>query len=382
MMFPMSMRFVPAALLLSVATIARGDEPALQSPSINLTPGPEYADGTRMFQGIPAIERAPNGRLLAAWYGGGKGEDQLNYVMLATSPDEGKTWSPLKMVIDPDGPGPVRAFDPCLWHDPAGRLWFFWAQRNSYTRCYTWAMVSENSGDENPKWSAPVKIADGILMNKPLATSGGAWLLPVANWNREGSSGVIVSEDKGASWRVLGKATIPDPAHRNCDEHMLVERGDGSLLMWVRTKYGIGQSISTNGGATWPDIEKAPLEHEQARFFIRRLNSGKLLLVKHGPLDKRVGRKQLMAFLSDDDAKTWQGGLMLDERKLISYPDGVQSPDGTIYIIYDRDRKNEKQILLAAFTEADILAKKAVSPATRLQVLVNQATGVLPASTK
>jgi hypothetical protein len=27
-------------------------------------------------------------------------------------------------VIDPSGP--VRAYDPCLWHDPRGRLCLFW----------------------------------------------------------------------------------------------------------------------------------------------------------------------------------------------------------------------------------------------------------------
>lgn len=353
------------------------NEPALLPPPINLSPGDEYADSARMFQGIPSIESS-KGRLWAAWYGGGKGEDHLNYVMLSTSADKGQTWSAKKMVIDPDGPGPVRAFDPCLWNDPKGHLWLTWAQRNSYYRCYTWAIMTENPGDENPKWSAPVKIADGILMNKPLFTKDGAWLLPVANWMREGSSGVVASTDSGNTWQVRGSATIPDPKHRNCDEHMLVERADGSLLMWVRTKYGIGHTISTDHGKTWPDIAKAPIEHDQARFFIHRLQSGKLLLVKHGALDKRVGRKQLMAFLSSDDAQTWQGGLMLDERRDISYPDGAQDADGTIHIIYDRERKGEKQILTATFTEQDVAAGKIVSPTARLKVLVNQATGVLP----
>src|SRR4051794_3723316 len=95
----------------------------------NFSPGPEYADSVRMFQGIPDIERAANGRLWATWYGGGTGEDRHNYIMLVTSGDDGRTWSSLKLVLDPDRDGPVRAFDPCLWHDPSGKLWLFWAQR-------------------------------------------------------------------------------------------------------------------------------------------------------------------------------------------------------------------------------------------------------------
>ena len=25
----------------------------------------------------------------------------------------------------------MRAFDPCLWHDPQERLWFFWSQKDN-----------------------------------------------------------------------------------------------------------------------------------------------------------------------------------------------------------------------------------------------------------
>ena len=45
---------------------------------------------------------------------------------------------------------------------------------------------------------------------------------------------------------------------------------------------------------------------------------------------------------------------MLDERKGISYPDGFQAPDGTIFISYDRNRDTDGEILLARFTEADV----------------------------
>jgi len=160
---------------------------------------------------------------------------------------------------------------------------------------------------------------------------------------------------------------------------MLVERQDGSLWMLVRTGYGIGQSVSKDGGKTWSDVERGPIQHTVSRFFIRRLRSGKLLLVKHGPIAERTDRSRLTAFLSADDGKTWSGGLMLDERKGVSYPDGVENPDGAIYLIYDFSRYVEKQVLMAVFTEADVAAGKCVSPVARLRVLVNQATGKNPA---
>ena len=54
----------------------------------------------------------------------------------------------------------------------------------------------------------------------------------------------------------------------------------------------------------------------------------------------------------------------------------MESPQGIIYAIYDHERTGEKKILMATFTEEDVLAKKAVSGKVRMRVVVNQATGV------
>jgi len=71
-------------------------------------------------------------------------------------------------------------------------------------------------------------------------------------------------------------------------------------------------------------------------------------------------------------AKTWKGGLILDDRKGVSYPDGFQAPNGTIYISYDRNRATDGEVLLARFTEEDILAGKLTSPRSRLQMLISK----------
>jgi hypothetical protein len=84
-----------------------------------------------------------------------------------------------------------------------------------------------------------------------------------------------------------------------------------------------------------------------------------------------------MAFLSDDDGQTWRRGLMLDEREGVSYPDGFQVPDGTLFIIYDRNRAKDREILLARFTEDDILCGRFASPASRARMLVHKARGGL-----
>ncbi|MFZ4398095.1 MAG: sialidase family protein, partial [Kiritimatiellia bacterium] len=144
-----------------------------------------------------------------------------------------------------------------------------------------------------------------------------------------------------------------------------------------RTKAGPYEAFSTDDGRTWSEAKPhAFIRHEVARHFLTKLRSGRLLLVKHGAVDepKSTGRTRLMAFLSDDDGDVWRSGLMLDERQ-VSYPDGCQAEDGRIFVIYDHERSNAKEILVASFTEADVAAGKLVSAQSRLKVLINKATG-------
>ena len=63
----------------------------------------------------------------------------------------------------------------------------------------------------------------------------------------------------------------------------------------------------------------------------------------------------MAARLSDDDGKTWSTGLLLDGRDNVSYPDEVEDENGTLYVIYDRERLKDREILLAVFREEDIL---------------------------
>lgn len=47
--------------------------------------------------------------------------------------------------------------------------------------------------------------------------------------------------------------------------------------------------------------------------------------------------------------------------------------DGLIYIIYDRSRFEQKEILMAKFREKDVLAQQMVSVDGELQILVDKA---------
>ncbi len=362
-----------------VSSFAAAD--VMAPPDIIHNPGEEYSAATRAFQGIPSMERSPGGRLWATWYGGvGGGEDETNYVILVTSGDDGASWSEEVLVVDPGVESLTRAFDPNIWLDPTGRLWLFWAQAIGHdgSRGGVWAITTDDPDNADAHWSEPRRLTDGVMMCKPTVLSTGEWMMPASAWRQaegftaDNSARVVVSTDDGETWTIRGACHVPAD-DRSYDEHIIVERNDKSLWLLARTKYGIGESVSEDRGHTWPELTPSGIEHPSARFFARRLQSGNLLLVKHGPIGERTKRSHLTAFISEDDGETWPHSLLLDEREGVSYPDGVQSSDGVIYIIYDYDRRGARKILMATFTEEDVIAGECVSDAARLRVLVNQA---------
>lgn len=332
----------------------------LNAPELIENPGLyyKYSPDSRKFTGISSMAITENGKLWAVWYAGPTpGEDENNYVIVASSQDGGNSWSEI-LAIDPDGGGPVRAYDPEVWVDPNGKLWVFWAQAIGHDGSIAgvWATTTSDLENNLPNWSEPKRLTDGVMMCKPLILSNGNWVLPASTWRKtDHSAKMVVSEDKGKTWNIKGTCNVPKEV-RSFDEHMFVEKNNGSLWMLVRTNYGIGESVSTDLGKNWNDLKPSSIEHPSARFFIRRLHSGNLLLVKHGPISVRTGRSHLMAFISKDDGENWSNGLLLDERPSVSYPDGQQTPDGTIYITYDYNRTGEQKVYMTSFTEEDILS--------------------------
>ena len=187
-------------------------------------------------------------------------------------------------------------------------------------------------------------------------------------------SNFFVSKDQGATWERRGGVTAP-PKDWDWDEPHFIEKSSGELRRLLRTKYGLCESRSPDGGRTWSPPEPSKLVHPASRIFTMKLQSGKVLLVKHGQLfEKDHGRTHLTVYLSDDEGETWQGGLLLDERPC-SYPDGIQSPDGRIHIVYDQERLNGR-ILMASIREEDVRAGKLVSKDASLKTLVRTAVSV------
>ena len=335
----------------------------------------KYAACHRVWQGIPGIARTKGGRTFVSLYSGNVKETYGNFVGVIESRD-GEHFS--EPVVVAHKQGKFRCFDPVLWVDPLDRLWFIW---NVMPGEQVMAAVCDDPDADALAWHEPVCIGRGIMMNKPTVLSTGEWLFPIAFWKKDiyreyrgcdyreddvDGSYVYKTVDNGKTFVKLGHADVRD---RSFDEHMVLEEDNGNLRMLVRTYYGIGEARSYDRGKTWSRGADSKLGGPSSRFFIKRLRSGRVLLINH---HRFTGRNNLTAFLSEDGGKTFPYTLLLDERKDVSYPDAVEDADGYIYVVYDRERGGYKtnleevyasarELLTAKVSEADILAGKLCS---------------------
>ena len=343
----------------------------------------KYDSAHRLWQGIPSTAVTKRGRIFVTFYSGGMKEEIGNYCLLVMS-DDGIHFSEPVAVAKTEG---KRCFDPNLWIDPEGKLWFTWAESPENG---AFAAICDAPDEEPLRFSEPRKIGEDVMMNKPIVTRDGRYLFPIAVWaktvkpkdyeyreEKEDGAFVYESRDGGRTFSKLGGADLP---RRSFDEHMIVERKDGSLRMYIRTDYGIGAADSFNGGKTFVNGRDSMLGGPNSRFFIGRLRSGRLLLVNHVGFTKR---DHLTALLSEDDGETWPYQLLLDERAKVSYPDAMEGPDGMIYVVYDRDRgyyKNsveemrasEREILMAKFREEDVIAGALVTAGSEFKRIVSK----------
>lgn len=344
----------------------------------------QFADGFRLWQGIPGIEVTRRGRSFLTFYSGGTTEEIGNYVLLLQA-DNGKDFNKIVAAARLEG---HRCYDPCLWIDPLGRLWLIWSVQPDHA---VYAAVCDDPDADALRFGEEFPIGHDVMLNKPIVLSSGEWLFPVAVWSTNvhavspqydtkqpvRGSFVYKTVDNGKTFTKLGCADVP---HRSFDEHMLLELADGRIMMLVRTDYGIGVSYSFDRGTTWTPGCDSALGGPCSRFHIRRLRSGRILLINHCD---DTNRNNLTAMLSEDEGKTWPYRLLLDERDQVSYPDATQTADGSIYIVYDRERgafspsleaaySSAREILTARITEEDILQGRLVHPQSYLKHVANR----------
>ena len=119
---------------------------------------------------IIGMDRTLQGRIRGCWTGTGDKAD--GSCLLATSDDDGGTWSKPRLAVNARTEAAHRIGGVLVGNlrtDPKGRLWLFFDQQrgDSQKRITNWFLRCDAPDAAEPVWTAPAMFAEGCTLNKP-----------------------------------------------------------------------------------------------------------------------------------------------------------------------------------------------------------------------
>ncbi len=256
------------------------------------------------------------------------------------SADAGFTWSDFdqgEVFTRPDL-GTTRA--PSLLRAANGDILnFFHIVRDAESDAGPWARRSLDNGDS---WGEPERLPyegeGGTSGDHPKVLSTGRIIVPCCvslDGHLSNYAYCMVSDDDGHSWRKSRYQTtsrsLPDnveaPEAENeierqhlighklrihaAEEPAVVERRDGSLLMFVRCYAGsIYRALSRDGGDSWSEFESSGIPAPGAQPSLKQMPNGDILLLfnraRPEEIDGGFPRNRLGSAVSQDDGVTWE----------------------------------------------------------------------------
>lgn len=337
-------------------------------------------DGYNCYR-IPAIVKAPSGELLA--FAEGRKKDCGDFgdvdLVLRTSRDHGKTWSPLQKIVDfgeAQAGNPAPVFDLTDPRYPQGRLLLVYNTgtasehdvRMGKAIREIWYMTSTDAGKT---WSSPVNITTQVSRPNHVATNARYtfsedWrsyattpghALQIQNGRYRGRLFIAAnhsegppqehfadykahgfySDDHGKSWKLS-----PNVSYPGGNESTAAETSTGGVLMNIRNQSGDVkarlQAFSSNAGEAWTSVR---VVHELRDpvcqgSLINYRSPGSRPVLLFSNLNHADNRENLTVRVSDDDGQTWSTGKTIDTGSA-AYSDIVVQGEGQVGVLYEKD---------------------------------------------
>lgn len=259
-----------------------------------------------------AIIALKDGSLLLGWtefYAGDGADHGPARLRGKISTDGGRTWGEKYTLVENDGGCNVMEVN--FLRLKNGDIALFYCQKNTEsTDC---RIMMRTSSDEGKTWSparqlSPANKYTGLTNGRCLRLRSGRILLEA--WEG-GDSYCCLSDDEGQTWRNSQRVRPPGG---ECWEPACIELKDGRVMMLLRTALG-GQfkSLSEDGGQTWSEPVPTALVGTAAPVSISRIpTTGDLLAIwNHNP--GAGSRNPLTAAISKDEGETWEHFKNLEE---------------------------------------------------------------------
>ena len=294
---------------------------------------------------FPSVVKLRDGRLLVVYYDSPEHVSPLGRISMVESRDEGRTWSPPRVVLDT----PFDDRDPSLAITRKGRLLLSYFARDSKTAKSAGVFVAR-SDDDGATWSEPVRVE--TVLDNPATSSkiaeaaNGDLLIPIygsANDDVNSHVAIVRSRDGGLTWPRLEEVEITAIPGISIMEPALAT-ADGRMLMVMRTDRPDNLAYvarSLDGGATWSEPSVFGMA-AQASEFVPIPGEPAMTIAhlwadwSHHWGDSRPTVAQLIRWPTGSTAPVFGEPHALYNSNCddASYPSGVVLDDGRLFVVF------------------------------------------------
>lgn len=322
-------------------------------------------NGINTFR-IPGITTTDKGSLIAVYDIRYKNSGDLPGnidVGMSRSTDGGKSWAPLKVIMDMGEPNENNGVgDPAVLFDPVTKkIWVaaLWSKGNrsiagskpGLSEDVTGQLVLVSSDDDGLTWSAPKSITKNVkdpewnlFFNGPgsgIAMADGKLVFAAQYWDENAMpySTLLYSNDHGATWKT------EDGPKPNTTESQIIETTPGVLMLNMRDNRGSFRSVATTTdlGKTWTEHHTSYNALQDPVCMASFIKANVLVkgrqkeVVFFGNNNTQFNRYNLTIKASLDLGESWnrKNELLIDDRKFYGYSSITKIDDKTIGFFYE-----------------------------------------------
>jgi len=322
-------------------------------------------NGINTFR-IPGITTTDKGSLIAVYDIRYKNSGDLPGnidVGMSRSTDGGKSWAPLKVIMDMGEPNENNGVgDPAVLFDPVTKkIWVaaLWSKGNrsiagskpGLSEDVTGQLVLVSSDDDGLTWSAPKSITKNVkdpewnlFFNGPgsgIAMADGKLVFAAQYWDEKAMpySTLLYSNDHGATWKT------EDGPKPNTTESQIIETTPGVLMLNMRDNRGSFRSVATTTdlGKTWTEHHTSYNALQDPVCMASFIKANVLVkgrqkeVVFFGNNNTQFNRYNLTIKASLDLGESWnrKNELLIDDRKFYGYSSITKIDDKTIGFFYE-----------------------------------------------
>jgi len=200
-----------------------------------------------------------------------------------------------------------------------------------WTTCDVRSMTST---DEGRTWS-PVRILREelgmVVRTKPFVMDNGEVIFGVEN--DDDRSRFWITSDNGENWEITGPVEGVPNLHPT-----IIQREDGSLLAYLRPEGNrIARTESTDRGRTWTSAVETDLPNPGAAIDMVKLRDGRVVLAYNDSPDVRTPLTLALSE-DEGETWPHKRDLIHEAGREFHYPAIIETPDGKLHVTYTHNR--------------------------------------------